>query len=107
LNGRPNTLVKVDVGDGRIIAVEAHNVSPEQPVGIRDVLSFDGVTESIEAIASRMTAAITKVKPDRASVEFGVDIGVEMGTLTCLVVKGSGTATLKVTLEWERSAGDD
>jgi hypothetical protein len=43
------------------------------------------------------------VRPDRGTVEFGIDVGVESGALTALVVKGTGTATLKVTLEWERS----
>lgn len=109
MNGNPNALVKVDLGDGRTIAVEALNVSPEKPVGIADVLSFDGVERSIEAIAARMTAAFDHVKPDRAAVEFGIDVGVESGALTALVVKGTGTATLKVTLEWQRSspAGGD
>lgn len=103
MNGNPNALVKVDLGNGRVVAVEALNVSPEKPVGIGDILSFDGVEKSIEAIAERMTAALDHVKPDRAAVEFGVDVGVESGALTALLVKGTGTATLKVTLEWERS----
>jgi hypothetical protein len=103
LNGNPNALVKVDLGDGRLVAIEALNVSPEQPVGIGDVLSFDGVERSIEAIAARMSAALERVRPDRGTVEFGIDVGVESGALTALVVKGTGTATLKVTLEWERS----
>lgn len=103
MNPTPNALVKVDLGDGRIVAVEAHNVSPEKPVGIGDVLSFDGVSNSIEAIAERMTAALDRVRPDKAVVEFGVDVGVESGALTALVVKGTGTATLKVTLEWQHA----
>jgi len=103
LDGDPNALVKVDLGDGRIVAVEARNVSPEKPVGIADVLSFDGVANSIEAVAMRMTTALEHVRPDRAAVEFGVDVGVESGALVGLVVKGTGNATLKVTLEWERS----
>ena len=102
MNGTPNALVKVDLGDDRVVAVEARNVSPEKPVGIGDVLSFDGVAKSIEAVAERMTAALDQVKPDRAAVEFGIDVGVESGALTALVVKGTGNATLKITLEWAR-----
>ena len=104
MDGTTDTLVKVDMGDGRIVAVEARNVSPEHPVGIRNVLSFDGVTDSIEAVSSRVTRALEKVKPDRATVEFGVDVGVESGGLTGLIAKGTGTATLKITLEWESGA---
>ena len=106
LNGNTNALVKVDMGEGRVVAVEARNVSPEQPVGIRDVLSFDGVADSIKAVADRVTAALDDVKPDRAAVEFGVDVAVESGALTGLIAKGTGSATLKVTLEWERDASE-
>ncbi len=101
MNANPQALVKVDMGDNRIVPVEVSNLAPEQPVGIRDVLSFDGVAESIEAVAERVTTALQHVKPDRATVEFGVDVGVESGALTGLIVKGTGNATLKVTLEWE------
>jgi hypothetical protein len=109
VNGDPNDLVKVDLGGGRTVAVEVLNVDPEMPVGIRDVLSFDGVSDSIEAIANRITGSLQRINPKRASVEFGVDVGVEAGALTALLAKGTATATLKVTLEWERTiqpAGD-
>lgn len=92
-------LVRVEVG-GRIIHVEARSADPEADVGIRDVLSFQGVVDSIEAIAASMTAALEKAKPDKATVEFGIDVGVEAGALTSLIVKGTGKATLTITLQW-------
>jgi Trypsin-co-occurring domain 1 len=101
MNGNPNALVKVDMGDGQLVTMEVRNVNPERPVGIGDVLSFDGVAASIEAVAERVTTALARVKPDNASVEFGVDVGVESGMLTGLIAKGTGNATLKVTLEWK------
>ena len=109
MDGYSSSLVKVDMGNGRIVVVEAQNVSPEQPVGIRDVMKFDGVTETIEAVAERVNGAIRRAKPDRAAVEFGVDISVESGMLTGLIAKGVGSATLKVTLEWDlgSSQGSD
>ena len=96
------------MGNGRVIAIEARNVNPEQPVGIGDVLKFDGLAESIQAVAERISDALEKAKPHRAAVEFGVDVSVESGMLTGLIAKGVGGATLKVTLEWvRRTAGDD
>ena len=65
------------MGSGRLIAIEAHDDDPERPVSARRLLSFDGVTESITAIAENVTAAIDKVKPQRATVQFGVDVGIE------------------------------
>ena len=45
-------------------------------------------------------AALKKAKPKKASVEFGLEIAVEAGKLTALLMESSGTATLKIALEW-------
>ncbi len=115
MDGYGDTLVSADLGGGRVIQVQARAAptgDPEADVGIldkvrsRDKMSFDGVTDSIEAIAERVTGALERVRPDKATVEFGIDVGVESGGLTGLLAKGSGSATLKITLEWEpTSAG--
>jgi len=97
---------RAKVGTDQVILVEARTSGDrEEDVGARDLLSFDGVEQSITAISERVIAALTHVRPDRASVEFGIDVTVESGALTGLLAKGAGTATLKVTLSWE--ARDD
>jgi Trypsin-co-occurring domain 1 len=48
----------------------------------------------------RIVGALEAAKPEKATVEFGIDVGVESGQLTSMLVKGTGTATIKVTLEW-------
>lgn len=96
-------LVAVDMGEGRTILVDARADSdpdPERRVSISQKVPFDGVAESIDAISSRILGALQRAKPDKATVEFGVDVAVESGQLTSMLVKGSGTATIKVTLEW-------
>lgn len=94
-------VVKVDLGGGRVIQVEAQTVGdPETDVGIRDVLSFTGVVDTIEALTVSLMGALRQAKPDKATLEFGVDIGVEAGALTSVIVKGTGSATVKITLEW-------
>ena len=109
MEGRGQTVVTADLGGGRTIKIEARPMGPmeKRVASSRKVFSFDDVTSSIEAIAERVTAALAKVQPDRAAVEFGVDIGVETSGLTALIAKGSGTATLKITLEWDRGPSDD
>jgi hypothetical protein len=97
-------VVKADLGDGRLIQVEVQTVgSAEADVGIRDVMSFSGVVDTIEALTESLMAALRKAKPDKATLEFGVDVGVEAGALTALLVKGTGTATVTITLEWAGS----
>jgi hypothetical protein len=95
-------VVKADVG-GHTMQVEVRkSADREQDVKIGDVLSFEGVANSVEAIATSISGVLQRVSPKRASVEFGVDVGVESGALTAMLVKGTGTATLKITLEWEK-----
>jgi hypothetical protein len=103
MNG--STIVKSDLGDGTVVFVEARRSGPqEQDVGVADLLSFKGVEESIVAVSNRVVGALRRVAPRSASVEFGIDVTVEAGALTGMLAKGSGTATLKVTLNW--SGGD-
>ena len=61
---------------------------------------FQGVTDAIENIAISMLTTLEKVRPKKASVEFGIEFALESGQLTALLVKGSGTSNLKITLEW-------
>ncbi len=98
-------LIKARVG-GQIVQVEVAGPpsgDQETDVGIKDVLSFDGLVDSLGAITEGVTSALQRIKPDKATLEFGVDVGVEAGALTALLVKGTGTATLKITLEWSAS----
>ena len=99
-------VLAVDLGNNQTILVEARtdgDSDPEARVSVADKVPFDGVAESIDAISSRIVGALERAKPDKATVEFGLDVGVEAGQLTSLLVKGSGKATINVTLEWSPS----
>ncbi len=63
-------------------------------------LPFDQVTATLGKIAVGLGAAIAKAKPNKASVELGLELGLESGALVTLIARGTGTANLKVTLEW-------
>jgi Trypsin-co-occurring domain 1 len=72
-------------------------------VGSERALSFDGVRDTISAIAEQISEACRRVSPAEASVEFGLSLTVKAGKLTGLLVDGSGSASLKVTLSWKSS----
>ncbi|GAC1655554.1 MAG: hypothetical protein NVS4B12_28030 [Ktedonobacteraceae bacterium] len=93
--------IPVRLADGTIIKVQATAMGGDQPAGFK-VPQFEDVTKSIQGIAQSMLGTLQKlpVKPKKASVEFGLEIAAESGTLTTVLVKGSGTANLKITLEW-------
>lgn len=92
-------LIPVKLANGTEIRVAATMLGGEEDVAFKP-LSFEEVTHTIEGIASSLNTALQKVKPKKASVEFGLEVAVESGALTTLLVKGTGTATLKIILEW-------
>jgi hypothetical protein len=92
-------IVPVQFANGVAMRVEATLLGGEEDVAF-NILSFREVSDAIESIASTFTATLEKVKPKKASVEFGLEVAVESGKLTTLLVKGASTANLKITLEW-------
>ena len=96
-------IVPVELADGTKVLARASMLGGEEDVGALDrALSFTQVTAIIESIARTLSATIEKVKPDKASVEFGIELAIESGQLSALIVQGSATGSLKITLEWEK-----
>ncbi|WP_341524865.1 CU044_2847 family protein [Nostoc sp. UHCC 0302] len=91
-------IISVELADGTSVRVEA------TPIGERKInfqtRPFNEVTVGIESLTKEIAEALHKVKPDRASVKFGIDIGIESGKLIPLLVKGTSTANIEITLEW-------
>jgi hypothetical protein len=94
-------IVKTTLEDGTVISVEAAHLGGEEDVANTfKAFPFDEVTHAIESITASLVTTLKRVKPQRARVELGMAFGVESGTLTAVLVKGSGDANLKITLEW-------
>ena len=85
--------------NGTEFYVEISDKGPSN-VGINDVLKFDGVRQSIEAITESLTGSWARVKPDEATVEFSLTLKAKEGVLTGLLVSGGAEGALKVTLKW-------
>jgi len=110
-------IIPLDLAEGKRIYVEATRFTAVSPkadsdeqdvaysrgIGEEDVAflpDFQSVTDAIEGIATAIRNSLEKVKPEKATIEFGVEFGVESGKLTALIVKGSGKANLKISLQW-------
>jgi hypothetical protein len=94
-------IITTQLPNGAKVLVQATVVGGREQV-VSGIHSFQDVNDAIEGIAESVIAIWEKVKPNKASVEFGVQIGFESGKLTAMLVKGSGSADLKVTMEWEK-----
>lgn len=98
-NERDRTrIVKVELEDGTTVDIQS-TARGEEDIAAT-VFPFKEVTDKIESIAEAVLGTLKKVKPQSASVEFGIEVAVEAGQLTALLVKGTSTANLKITLQW-------
>ena len=92
-------IVKAELANGTTLHIEATSLGGDEDVAFIHP-SFKDVTDAIEGISESIVTTIKKVKPKKATVEFGVEVALESGQLTALLVKGTGTSSLKITLEW-------
>ncbi len=90
--------VPVKLPGGTVIKVEVEQTGREDVAF--DVKSFKQVTDALEEITEAFAETLKKTKPDKATVKFGMELAVEAGQLTAVIVKGSGKANLEITLEW-------
>lgn len=95
-------VIKASLADGSIIQIQVSATGGRQDVAGGKVPDLKDVGKAIEGIVEAVAAPIHKAMPSKATVKFGIDIAVEPGQLTALLVKGGGNATLEVTLEWEQ-----
>jgi hypothetical protein len=89
--------------DDRVLLVEVRpdTYGGEEEIGTR-LPSFETVLETVEVLATAFAETLARVQPRRGSVQLGIDIGMESGQLTALLVKGSAKANFVVKLEWEQ-----
>jgi hypothetical protein len=87
--------------DGVEFYAEVAETGGPQAVALSDVLSFDGVRETITAVCKELAKAWEVVKPAEAEVELALRLVAKSGKLTGMLVEGGGEAALKVTLRWK------
>jgi hypothetical protein len=97
-------IVKVRLPDGTELNFEISHPGGERKVGkLTAVLDSSEIAKTLEGTVEVLRGTLDRIKPDKASVKFGLKVAVESGHLTAVVVKGSGEANLEVTLEWSAS----
>ena len=92
--------VPVRIGETEFLVAVTDGGGPEL-VGLREALSFDGVRDTLEAVAGQLALVWEKVQPAEATVELGFSLSTKTGKLTALLVEGAGEASLNVTLTWK------
>lgn len=94
-------LVTVKLPNGKDVKIEATLLHGEEEVANK-ILSFESIGDVIEGIAGAVAAPLQKIQPTKASIKLALEVAVESGQLTTLIVKGSSKANLELILEWEK-----
>ncbi len=95
----------VDLGDGLLMQVTTDDAGPVLVSDRKLEGGLTMVTRAIEKTGTDLAGALRAVAPTKATVELGFNVSVEAGQLVALLVgKGSGQASITVSLEWDRSA---
>jgi Trypsin-co-occurring domain 1 len=92
-------VIPVKITETLTVMVEARALGGEEDVSNK-LLSFEPVTEAIEAIANQIGSTVEKIKPDKVTIEFGLEISVKSGQLVTLLVNGEQKGNLKISMEW-------
>jgi hypothetical protein len=92
-------VISVELADGTVVKVEATSMD-DRKVGLQ-TRPFNEVTVAIKSLAKEIAETVHMIKPDKARVRFGLEIGIDAGKLTVVLAKGTSTANLEITLEWD------
>ena len=102
-NTSDTEIVEVSIGNGSKMRVEARRLGrsgPEDVAWGATELNFKDVIDTIKRLSTLVLEGIKEAKPTKAAVEFEVEVGVEAGQLTALLVKGTAKGNLKISMEW-------
>ncbi|MCL2931747.1 MAG: hypothetical protein MGG11_05530 [Trichodesmium sp. MAG_R03] len=94
-------IVTVKLPNGKKVKVEATLLRGEEEVASK-ILSFKDVSDVIEGVAEALTTSLQRIQPNKATIKLALELAVESGELTTLIVKGSSKANLEIVLEWEK-----
>ena len=98
----------VRLDDGTIIRIEAtptgDPAQSDEYIASVGLPSFDQFTGTVKSMAKSIADIWSEVQPNKASVEFNIEVGFETGHVTAWLVKGSGKGHLTITMEWEKES---
>lgn len=88
--------------ENRRIYIEVIPRGGREEVGLLETIPFEQVSELLASVATSIGNTLERAKPKKATIELGVEFGLEAGKLVALIARGAGKANLKISLEWER-----
>ncbi|OQS15520.1 hypothetical protein B0T36_09750 [Nocardia donostiensis] len=101
---------RVEMPDGTVIHArvdESARTSTGVDVGLRDRFKLETLGPTIRSVASSVHASVDGLKPNRISVEFGLELSLDAGRVVAVLASGGAKASLKVQLDWDMGSAPD
>jgi Trypsin-co-occurring domain 1 len=97
--------VSDEAGESVYLYVQALGTqSAEGEVAGGGPANLDRAFEAIQVVGNRVAEAIKAVAPDKFVVELNFEFKAEAGGLVAMLVRSGGSASIKVTMEWDRAS---
>jgi hypothetical protein len=89
--------IPLHLSDGTKLKIEG-SISGIEDVAFKE-FPFEEVVKPIKAIANAIDDMLEGAKIDKAIIKFGLEVAIESGSLTAMIVKGSSKGNLEITIE--------
>ena len=95
-------LVQLEMPDGQLLWAMIEVPEGPSDAGVVDAVTekLHGFNESLHTLATSVRSAVSGVRPDEVTVEFGLELAAGRTGVVAALVGGSGKAAFKVTLKW-------
>lgn len=101
----PTEIIAVELSDKTVVNIEVTPIGEQRVSACQQ--SFEEVKNTIKSIAIDIAETMRNVQkeinPDKISVKLGLEVAIESGQLTALIVKGASKANLEITMEWGKN----
>ncbi len=95
-------IIPLELSDGTIVKIEVTAIGEQQISSPKQL--FSEATTAIRSITSEVAGMLREIQgeiqPDKVSVKIGLEIAIESGQLTTLIVKGASKANFEISMEW-------
>lgn len=89
----------IQLSDGTVVFAEVQQTDREEEVSLKDYNINDALS-SLKSLVSDILTPLDEFSCDKVALELNVGLAVQSGKLTSLLIKGSGTSSFKITLEF-------
>jgi hypothetical protein len=102
----------IELADGKVITARIGAADPyddQEDVGFTEtaVAKVEQLQDLIKAVGGTVLDAARAVRPDEASITFGVELTAKEGLAIAVLARGEAKASLEVTLTWQFDRADE